>query len=318
MPITITALPATPSDLVGLSQRLIDSHYENNYGGALRRLNAIRAELARLDPATAPGFHINGLKREELIAANSVILHELYFAGLGAASAPPDDLAAALARDFGDVARWRTEFEAMGKALGGGSGWVVLAWSPREGRLVNQWAADHTHVLADSRPILALDMYEHAYHLDYGARAGAYVEAFLRNIAWAKVAERWRRAAADTPLHGNAGEPDAVIAPEALRDALAAGQAPLLLDVRRRPAFDAGSDVIVGATWRAPERVGDWIGALPGDTDIVVYCVYGHNVSQDTVAALRAKGLRARALAGGIAAWRAIGAPTAPKTNIGG
>ena len=66
-------------------------------------------------------------------------------------------------RDFGSVERWRAEFMAMGKALGGGSGWVLLAWSPRDDRLVNQWAADHTTTLAGGRPILALDMYEHSY-----------------------------------------------------------------------------------------------------------------------------------------------------------
>jgi Fe-Mn family superoxide dismutase len=61
----------------------------------------------------------------------------------------------------------------MGKALGGGSGWVLLVFQPREGTLVNQWAADHTHALAGGVPILALDMYEHAYHMDFGAAAGA-------------------------------------------------------------------------------------------------------------------------------------------------
>ena len=78
-------------------------------------------------------------------------------------------MALALQANFGSVARWRDEFVALGKALGGGSGWVLLAFQPREGTLVNQWAADHTHALAGGVPILALDMYEHAYHIDYGA-----------------------------------------------------------------------------------------------------------------------------------------------------
>src|SRR5262249_61729771 len=69
--------------LRGLSEKLILSHWENNYGGAVRRLNAIAAELAELDFAKTPAFVINGLKREELIATNSMILHELYFDGLG-------------------------------------------------------------------------------------------------------------------------------------------------------------------------------------------------------------------------------------------
>ena len=72
----------------------------------------------------------------------------------------------------------------MGKALGGGSGWVLLSWSPRDKRLVNQWAADHCHTLAGGQPILALDMYEHSYHIDYGAKAATYVDTFMTAIRW--------------------------------------------------------------------------------------------------------------------------------------
>lgn len=183
-------LACDPRAIKGLSEKLILSHYENNYGGAVKRLNAIAAALAALDVADAPVFTVNGLKREELIAANSMILHEVYFASLGAESAPDAVLRDALARDFGSPERWRAEFVAMGKALGGGSGWVLLTWSRRDGRLVNQWAADHTHALAGGVPILALDMYEHAYHLDYGAKAAAYVEAFMQAIDWPGVRRR--------------------------------------------------------------------------------------------------------------------------------
>ena len=177
-------LACDPGRIKGMSEKLIVSHYENNYGGAVNRLNAITAQLAELDFATAPGFVINGLKREELIASNSMILHELYFSSLGEESAPGGELREALARDFGSVDRWRAEFAAMGKAQGGGSGWVLLTWSPRDGKLVNLWAMDHTTTLAGGRPILALDMYEHSYHIDYGAKAAAYVDAFMAAINW--------------------------------------------------------------------------------------------------------------------------------------
>src|SRR5262249_34638866 len=154
--------------------KLIVSHWENNYGGAVRRLNAIIAQLGSLDFATAPGFEVNGLKREELIAMNSMILHELYFDSLGEDGEADRTLREALARDFGSVERWRAEFVAMGKALGGGSGWVLLTYSHRDRKLVNQWAADHTHSVAGASPVLALDMYEHSYHMDYGAAAAKY------------------------------------------------------------------------------------------------------------------------------------------------
>ena len=158
----------------------------------MRRLNAITAQLASLDIATAPVFVLNGLKREELIATNSMILHELYFACLGAEGAPDAMLREALTRDFGSLERWQSEFVAMGKALGGGSGWGLLMYTPRDAKLVNQWAADHTCCLAGGVPLLALDMYEHAYHLDYGAQAAAYVDAFMQNIHWDHVVQRYQ------------------------------------------------------------------------------------------------------------------------------
>ena len=187
MTYNVRPLSCDPKKLKGLSERLIVSHWENNYGGAVKRLNAITAQLAGLDFATAPVFVINGLKREELIATNSMILHELYFDGLGDGGVPDTALREALARDFGSQDRWRTEFVAMGKAMGGGSGWVLLTYSLRDRRLVNQWAADHTHSMAGGTPILALDMYEHSYHIDYGAAAAKYVDAFMDNINWANA-----------------------------------------------------------------------------------------------------------------------------------
>ena len=193
MPYAMKPLGCDPQHVKGMSERLIVSHYENNYGGAVKRLNLITEQLAGLDFNTAPNFLINGLKREELIATNSMILHELFFDGLGEESAPAKALEAAIARDFGSFARWRSEFIAMGKALGGGSGWVLLSYSPRDGKLVNQWAADHCHTLAGGQPIVALDMYEHSYHIDYGAQAAAYVDAFMAAINWPNIVATYAR-----------------------------------------------------------------------------------------------------------------------------
>jgi Fe-Mn family superoxide dismutase len=177
-------LSLDPKSIKGISEKVITSHYENNYVGAVKRLNAIGTQLAELEFAKAPVFVINGLKREELIAMNSMILHELYFDNLGGAGGPSGALKDAIARDFGSFERWRAEFVAMGKAEGGGSGWVILSYSPRDKRLVNQWAADHTTTIAGGRPVLVLDMYEHAYHMDYGAAAARYVDTFMEAIRW--------------------------------------------------------------------------------------------------------------------------------------
>jgi Fe-Mn family superoxide dismutase len=192
-PYEIKPLPFDPKSIAGLSERLLVSHHDNNYAGAVRRLNAIGAQLAALDYSKAPVFEVNGLKREELIAMNSMILHELYFDSLGPVGTLTGALAQAVARDFGSAERWRAEFSAMGRALGGGSGWVLLTYSPRDKRLVNQWAADHTMAVANGRPILALDMYEHSYHMEYGANAGAYVDAFMQAIRWNNVAALFDR-----------------------------------------------------------------------------------------------------------------------------
>jgi superoxide dismutase, Fe-Mn family len=127
-----------------------------------------------------------------------MILHEIYFDGLGGGAGASGALAEAIARDFGSLERWRAEFVAMGKAEGGGSGWVILSYSPRDKRLVNQWAADHTTTLAGGRPVLVLDMYEHAYHMDYGAAAAKYVDIYMEAIKWdnaVKLYDQYRQEA---------------------------------------------------------------------------------------------------------------------------
>jgi Fe-Mn family superoxide dismutase len=310
----IRPLPFKPPRLQGLSERLLASHYENNYGGAVRRLNAIEAKLSGVDWETASVFDVNGLKREELIAANSMVLHEIYFNGLGGTGDPADLLAERIERDFGSVEAWRREFTAMGKALAGGSGWVLLAWSERHGKLVNQWASDHAHCLADGRPVLALDMYEHAYHLDYGARAGAYVDAFMRNIAWERVNARYRSVIEGPLLPMPAGAPSdsSDVSVADLREMMDQRENMIVLDVCLAEDLAKRSDMLPGAELRPPETVAAWSRDLPRDKPVVVYCVYGFQVSRDAVAELRRQGIDARALAGGIAAWHASGGPTVP------
>jgi superoxide dismutase, Fe-Mn family len=193
--LSVQPLTFNPDKIPGLSAKLITSHHDNNYAGAVKRLNAIEAELVKLDFAIMPPFQLNGLKREEHMAYNSSILHELYFASLGEMPTRPSGLfAEALARDFGSLDRWQAEFGATAKALGGGSGWVILAYSARDKRLYNHWAADHSMAPAGSAPLLAIDMYEHAYAMDYGANAGAYVDAFLKIVKWPNAERAYREA----------------------------------------------------------------------------------------------------------------------------
>jgi Fe-Mn family superoxide dismutase len=327
--VMIRPLLLKPQWMNGLTERLLVSHYVNNYGGALRRLNAIRAHLATFDWARTSVFEINGLKREELIAASSVILHEIYFESLGgsgdnppdAIAEPPAELARALERDFGSVKAWRAEFTGIAKALAGGSGWVILAWSGRLGRLVNQWAADHAHELPGAVPILALDMYEHAYHLDFGAKAAAYVDQVMANLNWQRIDARYRQAMGERAdedelfrPYGAPAQEDARISAEELKAALAgdSDRRPVLLDLCLPRDLPRRTDMLAGAVMHAPAALPRWVEELPRGRPIAVYCICGFQVSGTAVTELRRRGYDARALAGGITAWHAIGGATVP------
>lgn len=186
-----------PGKLNGLSERLIRSHWENNYQGSVRALNTVEQRLAEAmaDDGFAPLIY-GGLKREELHRTGSVVLHELYFDGLGGDGRAAGDVAAALAAAFGSLERWEAEFRRTAMALAGGSGWCMLSYNRHTGSLRNYWAWDHMHGAVTGAPLIALDMYEHSYHMDYGTQAARYVDAFIANLDWEVVDARYRAASA--------------------------------------------------------------------------------------------------------------------------
>jgi superoxide dismutase, Fe-Mn family len=186
-------LPFDPTKLTGLSEKLLRSHYDNNYTGAFRRLGQIETQLNAL-PKDAPGFLVKGLKMEELIATNSVILHEEYFGNLGGDGKASGALQTAIAQQFGGFDRWEQEFRAVSNALGGGSGWAILSFNFRDGQLRNYIAFDHTDNVAFGRPILVNDMFEHAYHMDYGSAAARYIDAVMQNVKWEECNRRFEEA----------------------------------------------------------------------------------------------------------------------------
>ena len=185
----VKPLPFDPAKLRGLSEKLLVSHHQNNYGGAVRRLNQIEAQIAGL-AKDAPPFLMGALKREELVARNSMILHEHYFAGLGGEGKADGPALELIRARFGTYEAWEQDFRLTGMALAGGSGWVILAWDPHEKAAHNFSALDHTTNLAGGVPLLVMDMYEHAYHMDYGANAKGYVDAFFANLEWPEVNRR--------------------------------------------------------------------------------------------------------------------------------
>jgi Fe-Mn family superoxide dismutase len=179
------------SKLNGLSARLINSHWSNNYGGSVRALNEIKRRLASaLNDAQFPAFVYNDLKREHLMRTGSVVLHELYFENLGGDGQPGTDVSALIDSAFGGFARWETEFRRIAAGLGGGSGWVVLGYNRQFQALENYWMADHMHSPAATVPLLVMDMYEHSYQMDYGAATARYVDAFFANIDWNRIVAR--------------------------------------------------------------------------------------------------------------------------------
>jgi superoxide dismutase, Fe-Mn family len=185
----VKPLAFDPSKLKGISEKLIVSHHDKNYAGAVKRLSAIEQKISELPKDAAP-FQMGSLKRESLIAMNSMILHEYYFDNLGGDGVLEGAIKETIARDFNSFEAWQHDFRLTGQSLAGGSGWVILAYSPRDKCLFNVWSSDHTVSLAAGVPLLVMDMYEHAYQMDYGADASAYIAAFFANINWEQVNKR--------------------------------------------------------------------------------------------------------------------------------
>lgn len=190
-----------PAKLPGLSARLIQSHWENNYIGSVKALNMVEARLAAAmaDPDFPP-LAYGGLKREELHRVGSIVLHEHYFENLGGDGRAGGDVEEALCASYGSFDAWEAEFRRTALSLAGGSGWCVLTYNSYTKELRNQWAWDHMHGAIAGQPLLVLDMYEHAYHMDYGAAAAKYVDAWFANVDWEVVDRRFSDAIGSAPV----------------------------------------------------------------------------------------------------------------------
>lgn len=191
----IKPLPFDPAKLKGISEKLIRSHWENNYSGALRALNAVEQRLAAMaNDKDLPAYVYGDLKREEALRTGSIVLHEIYFGHLGGEGKAGGAVLNALKQAFGSYEAWEAEFKRTGAALGGGSGWVMLGLNLHTGELHNYWSWDHLHNTPNSVPLLVMDMYEHAYQMDYGAAAAKYIDAFFANLNWEEINRRYGKA----------------------------------------------------------------------------------------------------------------------------
>jgi len=254
---------------------MVVSHYENNYGNAVRTLNAVRRELAALNAGTP--------------------LHR-------------------------NADAWRREFVGTAQSLADGAGWVVLTYSRRQKRFWNQIAMDHAQGAVDATPVLVLDMYEHAYQMDFGTNATAYVDTFFRNINWEAVLKRIEAArnGAAPPNEDPSWTTDMPsLSVEELATQIANGSGVQIVDARAREHMSLNMDLMAGATWRDPDRVAEWIAELKPDEPVAVYCAYGFDVGRNVTKTLIERGFDARFLRGGVSAWYASGGARALRPDAG-
>ncbi len=180
--------------LEGLSENQISQHRDTLYVGYVNKLNEIEEKLKGADRSKANQIYseYRGLKADETFALNGVILHELYFENLGGkGGAPTGKVADLIKRDFGSAEAWEADFRACGMAV---RGWVVLSYSFYDGRLHNYGCdAHHFNYPALAWPLLVMDVYEHAYAIDYGVKRPPYIDAFMKNIQWDAANKRLER-----------------------------------------------------------------------------------------------------------------------------
>lgn len=176
-------------ELPGISQRQIAEHHDVLYKGYVNKLNEIETKLPTAAPGEANATYslIRELKREEVFATDAIRLHEGYFESLGGDGTPSGAILQMINQDFGSYQAWETEFKALGVAA---RGWVVLAYDFVDGRLHNYLSDIHSDGVWAALPLLILDVYEHAYFIDYGTGRRGYIEAFMKNVSWAVVNSR--------------------------------------------------------------------------------------------------------------------------------
>ncbi len=190
-----TIKPLKYKSLAGLSEKQLAEHHDVLYAGYVKKTNEIRQKLAAVDVTTPNATYsdLRELKVEETFALNGVKLHEAYFDNMG----PTGDgkasgtVAQWIEKDFGSYAKWEAEFKACGIAA---RGWVVLAFDLEEGRLYNFVCDVHNQGgVWGALPLLILDVYEHAYFLDYATGRKAYIEAFMKLVDWKVVNDQVKK-----------------------------------------------------------------------------------------------------------------------------
>jgi Fe-Mn family superoxide dismutase len=176
--------PLKYKSLNGLSEKQLSEHHDVLYTGYIKKLSEIEDKLEKVDLSTANGTYsdLRSLKKEEVFATNAIYLHEGYFENLtGHQQAPSGPILDLIKQDFGSYEKWEAEFRAMGLAA---RGWVVLALNWDDMRLHNYLCDMHSEGVWDCSTLLILDVYEHAYFMDYGTARKKYIDSFMPSINW--------------------------------------------------------------------------------------------------------------------------------------
>lgn len=170
-------------DLDGLSLKMLEQHYKL-YEGYVKKTNEIQTKLDSADKSEANGVYsfIGEMKRQETFAVNGMKLHEVYFGHLQGDGVPKGELVAMIEKDFGSLDAWKEEMVATGMSA---RGWAITAFDYRDNRL-HIYGSDAHNVGAvwAAIPIIVLDVYEHAYFMDYGISRKAYIDSFFKNLDW--------------------------------------------------------------------------------------------------------------------------------------
>ena len=174
-------------ELDGISRASVEAHYKL-YEGYVNKRNEILRKLAEVDASSANQVYsdLRGLKVDLTFAIGGIKNHEVYFEHLGGGGGDPDGaMAGLLARDFGSIEAWRADLKATGMAA---RGWAWTAYDWDEERLFNYIGdAQNTFPIWNATPLVALDVYEHAYFLDYQTDRSSYIDAFFNNLDWGVI-----------------------------------------------------------------------------------------------------------------------------------
>jgi Fe-Mn family superoxide dismutase len=185
--IAARALKPRLYELDGISRESIEAHYKL-YEGYVAKRNEILGKLAEVDLSSANQVYseLRALKVDLTFAIGGIKNHEIYFEHLGGDGGDPDGaIGDLIERDFGSISNWRADLKATGM---GGRGWAWTAYDWDEGRLFNYIGdTQHTYPIWNATPLIALDVYEHAYYLDYQTDRASYIEAFFANLDWSTV-----------------------------------------------------------------------------------------------------------------------------------